>query len=103
MTRIVAERLYRARGNIPVIARIYAPQRIARSSEWSCWIEIEGLATPYRKESIGVDSYQALESGMYLFSSHLDKVAATLTFQNAPEGHTGTSLIVAWPLGAQGV
>jgi hypothetical protein len=108
MTRIIAERLYRARGNIPVVARIYAPtraqlsERNARPSEWLCWIEIEGLETPIRERSIGVDSFQALELGLYTVSSHLEKRAATLSFLNGPEGHTGTPLIIEWPFGSEG-
>jgi hypothetical protein len=108
MTHIIAERLYRRRGNIPVIARIYAPVRaprnheVARPSEWLCGIEIEGLETPIRDESIGVDSFQALELGLYAVSSHLEKHAATLRFSNGPEGHTATRLMIAWPFGSKG-
>ena len=108
MTHIIAERLYRRRGNIPVIARIYAPVRaprnhdIAGPSEWLCWIEIEGLETPIRKRAIGVDSFHALESGLYLLSGYLEKNAATLSFLNGPEGHTGTPLIIEWPFGSEG-
>jgi hypothetical protein len=108
MTHIIAERLYRRRGNIPVIARIYAPVRaplgheVARPSEWLCWIEIEGLETPIRDRSIGVDSFQALELGLYSVSSHLEKHAATLRFSNGPEGHTATPLMIEWPFGSEG-
>jgi hypothetical protein len=106
MTQIIAERLYRARGNIPVIARIYAPERapqtIARSSEWVCWVEIEGLETPFRDRAIGSDSFQALELGLHLLCSRLDEVGTTLSFLNAREGDTMTPMIVSWPFGSEG-
>jgi Domain of unknown function (DUF6968) len=108
MTEIIAERLYRARGNIPVVARIYAPVRaprghkIARPSEWLCWVEIEGLETPFRNRVIGCDSFQALELGLHLLCSQLDEVGATLSFLNGREGNTMTPMIVCWPFGSEG-
>jgi hypothetical protein len=108
VTKIIAERLYRKRGGAPVIARIYAPVRaprnheIARPSEWLCWIEIEGLEAPIKQRAIGVDSFQALELGLYTVSGYLEKNAATLSFLNGPEGHTATPLIVEWPFGSEG-
>jgi hypothetical protein len=108
MTQIIAERLYRMRGNTPVVARIYAPvrahlvERNARLSEWLCAIEIEGLEAPIKDRAIGVDSFQALELGLYTVSSHLEKHAATLSFSNGPEGHTATPLMIEWPFGSEG-
>jgi hypothetical protein len=106
MTQIIAQRLYRSRGNTPVVARIYAPQRapqaIARSSEWVCWVEIEGLEAPFRDRVIGSDSFQALELALHLLCSQLDEVGATLSFLNGREGDTMTPMIVFWPFGPEG-
>jgi hypothetical protein len=107
MTQItIAERLYRARGDTPVVARIYAPQKapppIARSSEWVCWVEIAGLETPFRDTVIGIDSFQALELGLHLLCSQLDAVGATLSFLDGSEGDTRTPMIVFWPFGSEG-
>src|SRR5689334_15296778 len=105
---IIAERLYRARGNSPVIARIYAPVRaprsheIGRPSEWLCWVEIEGLGTPFRDRVIGTDSFQALELGLHLLCAQLDAVGTTLSFLDGREGDTDTPLIVFWPFGSEG-
>jgi hypothetical protein len=96
MTDIIAERLFKTRRGAPVAARIYAPRRMERSSEWSCKVEIEGLESPLEKRVIGVDSFQALELGLCLLCRHIDKIAATLTFLNGPEGDAATPLIVPW-------
>ena len=94
MTHIIAERVFKQRGGAPVVARIYAPQRIERSSEWLCWVEIEGLETPFKKRAIGVDSLQALNLGLRLLYTKLDTIAETLSFLDGPEGDTMTPLIV---------
>jgi hypothetical protein len=94
MTHIIAERQFKQRGGAPVVARIYAPQRIERSSEWLCWFEIEGLETPFKKRAIGVDSFQALNLGLRLLYTKLDTIAETLSFLDGPEGDTMTPLIV---------
>ena len=97
MTQIIAERRYRARGNIPVVARIYAPQRsAAHPSEWLCWVEIYGLETPFRERAIGDDSFQALALGFRLLCSQLDEVGTTLSFLNGPEGDTMTPMMAVW-------
>ena len=96
MTEIIAERIFRRHGGTPVAARIYAPQRMGRSSEWSCGVEIEGLEAPFKKRVVGVDSFQAMELGLRLLCAHIDKVAPTLTFLDGPEGDAGTPLIVSW-------
>src|SRR4051812_674715 len=96
MTEMIAERLFRMREGTPVAARIYAPQRIGRSSEWSCKVEVEGLESSFEQEGVGVDSFQALYSGLSLLCARLDKVAATLTFLDGREGDAGTPLIFPW-------
>jgi hypothetical protein len=102
MTHVIAERQFKQRGGARVVARIHAPQRIERSSEWLCWVEIEGLKTPFKKRAIGVDSFQALDLGLRLLYRNLDKIAKTLSFLDGPEGDTMTPLIVDWPSGPAG-
>jgi hypothetical protein len=60
------------------------------------------LESPIRDRSIGVDSFQALELGLYSVSSHLEKHAAILRFSNGPEGNTATPLMIEWPFGSEG-
>jgi hypothetical protein len=102
MTDIIAERIFVKRGGARVTARIYAPERIARSTEWSCRVEVEGSEIPFKKRLTGVDSLQALNLGLRLLYTHLDKIATTLTFLGGPEGDTMTPLIVEWPFGPAG-
>jgi hypothetical protein len=97
MTHIIAERKFKQRGGASVVARIYAPERIEGSSEWLCWVQIEGLETPFKKRAIGVDSFQALDLGLRLLYRNLDKIGKTLSFLDGPEGDTMTPLIVDWP------
>lgn len=99
MSEIIAERLFRSRKETPVVARVYAPERIGKSSEWSCKIEVKGLEPPYEATSIGVDSFQALYSGLRVLCAHLDKSAATLSFLDGDEGDIDTPLIVSWSYG----
>jgi hypothetical protein len=96
MTEKIAERLFRTREGTPVVARMYAPERMGRSSEWSCKVEVEGLEPRFEQAGVGVDSFQALYSGLRLLCAHLDKVVATLTFLDGREGDAGTPLIVSW-------
>jgi hypothetical protein len=103
MTQIIAERRYQARGTIPVVARIYAPQRSAAyPSEWLCWVEIAGLGTPFKERAIGDDSFQALVLGLRLLCSQLDEVEPTLSLLIGPDGDTTTPMIVCWPFGSEG-
>jgi len=97
MTEIVAERVFRnADSGEPVIARIYAPERMGQSSEWSCQIEVQGLEAPFRKSTIGVDSFQALHLALRLLCVHLDKYAGSLTFSDGAAGDCGLPLIMPW-------
>jgi hypothetical protein len=96
MSEVIAERRYATRSGASVTARIYAPQRMQQSSEWSCGIEIEGPGSRSEERVIGVDSFQALELGFHLLCSRLDKMAATLSFQGGPEGDVDTPLMVTW-------
>src|SRR5262245_24706040 len=96
MGEFIAERLFRTVNGTPVVARIYPPERMGRSSEWSCKVEVQGLEAPFEKSGIGVDSFQALSSGFRLLCAHLDTVAATLTFLDGKKGDIGTPLIVSW-------
>ena len=96
MSEVIAERVLRTVEGAPVIARMYAPEKMDQSSEWKCRAEIQGLEVPFEKSSIGVDSFQALCSGLRLLCTHLDKVAATLTFLDGKRGDAGTPLIVSW-------
>jgi hypothetical protein len=93
---MIAERLFRTHEGTPVVARIYSPERMGQSSEWSCKIEVEGLEPRFEQASIGVDSFQALYGGLRQLCAHLDKVATTLTFLDGREGDVGTPLIVPW-------
>lgn len=102
MTHIIAERQYKKRDGALVVARIYAPQRIEGSSEWLCWVQIEGLEIPFKKRVIGVDSFQALHLGLRLLYGNLDKAAKTLSFLGGPEGDSMLPLIVDWPFGPAG-
>lgn len=92
----VAERRFRTRNGTAVVARLYAPERMAQSSEWSCKINLAGLEEPYEQIAIGVDSFQALCLGLRLLCAEIDKRAPTLSFLDGSEGYTGTPLILPW-------
>jgi hypothetical protein len=96
MSEVIAERRFATRSGALVAARIYAPEKMQQSSEWSCRIEIEGPGSRSGERVIGVDSFQALELGLHLVCAHVDKIAATLSFQGGPEGDVGTPLMVTW-------
>jgi uncharacterized protein DUF6968 len=98
MSEVIAERLFRTPEGRPVVARIYIPEKMGQSSEWSCRVEVQGLEAPFEKSSIGVDSFQALCSGLRLLCVHLDKIA-TLTFLDGEAGDCGTPLIMPWTFG----
>lgn len=99
MSEVIAERSLQTREGTPVVARVYAPEKIAQSSEWSCKTEIKGLEVPYEATSIGVDSFQALYLGLRVLCAHLDKSAVTLSFLGGQEGDLDTPLIVTWSYG----
>jgi len=96
MITVIAERFFRTRSGTAVVTRLYAPERMAQSSEWSCKIDISGLEAPYEQTAIGVDSFQALFLGLRLLCAEIDKRAATLSFLDGGEGYTGTPLILPW-------
>ena len=67
MAEIVAERLFRdSTLGAGVTARIFAPERIGETSEWSCKIEVGGLPMPIETSVIGVYSFQAPGLGLKL-------------------------------------
>ena len=96
MNDIIAERLFQAREGGPVVARIYAPERMGQSSEWSCKVAISGLDVPYEETVIGVDSFQAVYLGLRLICTQIEKVASTLRFLDGEEGDPCTPLIYPW-------
>jgi len=66
---VVAERRFRdSNSGASVTARIFAPRPSEDSSEWSCRIDIQGLAAPFDKSIFGVDSFQALELATTCFA-----------------------------------
>jgi hypothetical protein len=75
-----------------VTARIFAPERTGRSSEWSCKIEVQGLAMPFESSVLGVDSFQSPYLGLRLLCAHLEKYEASLAF-DGPPGDGGLPLI----------
>ena len=98
MAEIVAERLFRdSSSGASVIARIFAPERIGETSEWSCKIEVRGLPISFETSVIGVDSFQALNLGLRVLWSHLEKHEAHLAFLDGPPGDCDVPLIAFCP------
>jgi len=96
MSEIVAERCFRTSEGKPVVARLYRPEKMGSSSEWSCKIEVQGLEPPFERSSIGVDSFQALYLALRGLCVQLDKTAANLVFLDGEAGDAATPLIMAW-------
>jgi hypothetical protein len=98
MTEIVAERLFRdSSSGACVTASIFAPERIGESTEWSCRIEVQGLAMPFEKSLIGVDSFQVLELATSLLCSHLEKHEVSLAFLDGSPGDCALPFIAFCP------
>jgi hypothetical protein len=98
MTEIVAERIFQKTDSaLSVIARIFAPEKIRGSSEWSCKIEVQGLDQPFGRSVIGVDSFQVLYLGLRALCVHLEKYEARLKFLDGSPGDGGLPLIMPCP------
>jgi len=98
MTEIVAERLFReSNSGACVTARIYVPERIGKSSEWACKIEVQGEAMPFERSVVGVDSFQSLYLGLRLLCSHLEKHEVGLAFLDGAPGDGALPLIAYCP------
>jgi hypothetical protein len=97
MTEIVAERFLRdPSSGACVIARIFAPERIGKS-EWTCKIEVQGLAAPFETSIMGVDSFQSLYLGLRILCAHLEKHEASLTFLDGAPGDGSLPLVSICP------
>ncbi|MEH2498195.1 hypothetical protein V1294_004674 [Bradyrhizobium sp. AZCC 1678] len=91
---VVAERVFRESiSGTCVTARIFMPERAGKSSEWSCKIEVQGLAMPFESSALGVDSFQSLYLGLRRLCTHLEKYEASLAFPDGPPGDGGLPLI----------
>jgi hypothetical protein len=98
MTEIVAERLFRdSSSGACVTARIFAPEKIGRLLEWTCKIEVQGLAMPFERSVIGVDSFQSLYLGLRLLCAHLEKNEVSLAFLDGSPGDGGLPLVAICP------
>ena len=78
-------------------ARIFAPERTGDSSECRCRIEVLGLATPFERSLVGVDSFQALELAMSFLCSHLERHERSLAFLDGSSGDCALPLIAFCP------
>ena len=95
---VVAERVFRdSNSGACVTARIFAPERNEDSSEWSCKICVEGLATPFERSIFGVDSFQALELATSLLCTVLESHEASLAFLDGSPGDCALPLIAGCP------
>jgi len=95
---VVAERVFRdSNSGACVTARIFAPERNEDSSEWSCKICVEGLATPFERSIFGVDSFQALELATSLLCTLLESHEASLAFLDGSPGDCALPLIAGCP------
>ena len=95
---VVAERRFRdSNSGASVTARIFAPRPSEDSSEWSCRIDIQGLAAPFDKSIFGVDSFQALELATSLLCTILERHEAGLAFLDSPPGDCALPLIAFCP------
>jgi len=91
---VVAERIFRESiSGTSVTARIFPPERAGKSSEWSCRIEVQGLATPFETSILGVDSFQSLYLGLRVLCAHLEKYEASLAFADGQPGDGRLPLI----------
>jgi hypothetical protein len=96
MTAVVAERILRhATAGTDVVARIFVPEPINGTSEWSCRIEIQGLENSFERPIIGVDSFQAMVLGLKLLCTYLEKHEAHLAFLDGAPGDIGLPLIAS--------
>jgi hypothetical protein len=96
MGEIIAERSFRTPEGKPVVARVYQPEKIGSSSEWSCKIEVQGLESPFERSSMGVDSFQALYLALRGLCVQLDEIADNLVFLDGEAGDAATPLIMPW-------
>jgi hypothetical protein len=99
MSEIIAERSFRTPEGKPVVARIYQPEQLDNSSEWSCKIEVLGMEAPFVGSAIGVDSFQALYLAMRRLCAHLDETADKLLFLDGKARDSGIPLIMPWSFG----
>jgi hypothetical protein len=91
---VVAERVFRESiSGTCVTARIFTPERTGKSSQWSCKIDVQGLAMPFESSVLGVDSFQSLYLGLRLLCAHLERYEASLAFPDGPPGDCGLPLI----------
>jgi hypothetical protein len=96
MSEIIAERSFRTPDGKPVVAKIYRPEKLDSSSEWSCKIEVLGPETLFEEPIIGVDSFQALYLALRRLCVHLDKIADSLVRLDGEAGNSGIPLIMPW-------
>ena len=97
----MAERFLRkSDSGAQVVARIFEPEEIGQSSEWSCKIEVQGLGEPYERSIIGVDSFQALCSALRVLCAYVERHEQNLVFLDGEEGDCGLPLIMPWDFGA---
>ena len=95
---VVAERVFRdSNSGASVTAQIFVPQRDEDSSDWSCKICIEGLATPFERSIFGIDSFQALELATSLLCTVLESHEASLAFLDGSPGDCALPLIAGCP------
>jgi len=95
---VVAERIFRdATSRASVTARVFAPKMFEGASDWSCKIEIQGLATPFKRSIFGVDSFQALELATSLLCTLLERHEASLAFLDGSPGDCALPLIAFCP------
>jgi hypothetical protein len=73
------------------------PERIGKSSEWACKIEVQGEAMPFERSVVGVDSFQSLYLGLRLLCSHLEKHEVGLAFLDGAPGDGALPLIAYCP------
>ena len=95
---VVAERVFRdLNSGASVTARIFAPERNEDLSDWSCKICIEGLATPLKDPSSGVDLFQAQELATSLLCTLLERHEASSAFLDGSPGDCALPLIASCP------
>ena len=96
---VVAERVFRdSTSGVSVTARIFAPRKSEDSSDWSCRIDIQGLAAPFDRSIFGVDSFQALVLATSLLCTILERHEAGLAFLDGPPGDCALPLIASCPV-----
>jgi hypothetical protein len=67
------------------------------ASDWSCKIDIQGLATSFERSIFGVDSFQALELATSLLCTILERHEANLAFLDGSPGDCALPLIADCP------